>query len=69
MWDQLTESTDSEKLANAKVMSDVNNVMLASGQPVFSVDEIRVAGGYEAEADLDPLPDIEPPPEDPATMQ
>jgi hypothetical protein len=68
-WDELTESTDAEKLANAKVMGEVNASMLSSGQPVFTVDEIRVAGGYDAEAEFDPLPDIEPPPEDPATMQ
>lgn len=68
LWDQLTESTDAEKLLNAKTMSEVNAQMLALGQPVFNVDEIRVAAGYEAEAELDPLPDIAPP-EDPATVQ
>lgn len=69
LWDELTESTDAEKLLNAKTMSEVNAQMLSSGQPVFNVDEIRVAAGYEAEVELDPLPDIEPPPEDPATVQ
>lgn len=68
MWDELTESTDAEKLLNAKTMGEVNSQMLASGQPVFSVDEIRVAAGYEADAELEPLPDIGPP-EDPATVQ
>jgi hypothetical protein len=68
MWDELTESTDAEKLLNAKTMSEVNSQMLASGQPVFSVDEIRIAGGYEADAELEPLPDITPP-EDPAAVQ
>lgn len=68
MWDQLTESTDAEKLLNAKTMGEVNSQMLASGQPVFSVDEIRVAAGYEADTELEPLPDIAPP-EDPATVQ
>lgn len=68
LWDELTESTDAEKLLNAKTMGEVNSQMLASGQPVFSVDEIRVAAGYEAEVELDPLPDIAPP-EDPATVQ
>jgi hypothetical protein len=65
MFDELTESTDAEKLLNAKTMGEVNSQMLASGQPVFSVDEIRVAAGYEADAELDPLPDIEPEPVDP----
>lgn len=68
MFDELTESTDAEKLLNAKTMGEVNSQMLASGQPVFSVDEIRVAAGYEADAELEPLPDIAPP-EDPATAQ
>ena len=67
MWDELTESTDAEKLLNAKTMSEVNAQMLSSGQPVFNVDEIRVAAGYDAEVELDPLPDIAPP-EDPATV-
>lgn len=62
MWDELTESTDAEKLLNAKTMGEVNSQMLASGQPVFSVDEIRVAAGYEADAELEPLPDVEPAP-------
>jgi len=64
MWDKLTESTDAEKLLNAKTMGEVNSQMLASGQPVFSVDEIRVAAGYEADAELEPLPDVEPAPEE-----
>lgn len=68
MWDELTESTDAEKLLNAKTMGEVNSQMLASGQPVFSVDEIRIAGGYEADAELEPLPDIAPP-EDPTSVQ
>lgn len=65
MWDELTESTDAEKLLNAKTMSEVNSASLASGDRVFGVDEIRIAAGYEADAELDPLPDIEPPPADP----
>ena len=68
MFDELTESTDAEKLLNAKTMGEVNSQMLASGQPVFSVDEIRVAAGYDAEVELEPLPDIAPP-EDPTTVQ
>lgn len=71
MFDELTESTDAEKLLNAKTMGEVNAQMLASGQPVFSVDEIRVAAGYDADVELDPLPDIEPEPEEtpPASVQ
>lgn len=61
MFDELTESTDAEKLLNSKTMSEINAQMLSSGQPVYSVDEIRIAGGYDADAELDPLPDIAPP--------
>jgi hypothetical protein len=68
LWDQLTESTDAEKLLNAKTMSEVNSASLASGDRVFGVDEIRVAAGYEAETDLEPLPDVDPEP-DPALPQ
>ena len=63
MFDELTESTDAEKLLNAKTMGEVNSQMLASGQPVFSVDEIRIAGGYDADAELEPLPDVTAEPE------
>ena len=68
MWDELTESTDAEKLLNAKTMGEVNSQMLASGELVFSPEEIRTAAGYENTDPLTPLPDIAPP-EDPATVQ
>ena len=68
MWDELTESTDAEKLLNAKIMGEVNSQMLASGELVFSPEEIRTAAGYENTDPLTPLPDITPP-EDPATVQ
>lgn len=55
MWDELTESTDAEKLLNAKTMGEINNSMLASGDRVFTPEEIRVAGGYENTDELEPL--------------
>lgn len=76
MWDDLTDATQADKLTNAKTMSDINNVSLASGESVFTRNEIRTASGYE------PLPggdilgedepedeqddDVEDPPTDPA---
>lgn len=51
MWDDLRVPTVSERLANAKMMSDINAAAIATGTPVFSDDEIRSAAGYEAKAD------------------
>lgn len=43
----LTESGTAEKLANAKVMADINKQGEAGG-PIFDADEIRTAAGYDA---------------------
>lgn len=68
MWDELTESTDAEKLLNSKTMAEVNASSLASGEMIFSPEELRTAAGYENNDPLTPLPDIAPP-EDTATVQ
>lgn len=68
MWDQLTESTDAEKLLNVKTMSEVNSASVGFGEMIFSPEEMRTAAGYENTDPLTPLPDIAPP-EDPATVQ
>jgi len=47
VWDDLTEATGGEKLDNAAKMSNINQTSLASGGQVFTVEEIRVAAGYE----------------------
>lgn len=47
VWDDLTEATGGEKLDNAAKMSTINQTSLASGEQVFTVEEIRVAAGYE----------------------
>lgn len=54
-WSDLTESTQSEKLANAKVMAEINALELASGEPVFSHDRIVTTAGFELEK-IKPLP-------------
>ena len=64
MWDELTESTDAEKLANANVMADINQKSQWAGTLIFNEDEMRIAGGYESAEELTPLPDVDPPEED-----
>ena len=59
-WSDLTESTQSEKLANAKVMAEINQMAAATGDRVFSNDRIVTTAGFEIEPDLEPLPDAEP---------
>lgn len=55
MWDDLTDATQADKLANAKTMSEINSQALAMGEPVFRTDEIRAAAGYDADDAPDPL--------------
>lgn len=50
MWDDLTEQTQADKLANAKTMSEINAQAIATGAAVFENGEIRVAAGYEPDA-------------------
>jgi len=59
MWDDLTDASQGDKLANAKVMSDINSVSLAMGMPAFEINEIREAAGYEPLEEEIPLPDDE----------
>lgn len=73
MWDDLTDATKADKLANAKLMSDINTAAMATGEPVFRTDEIRAAAGYDADDAPDPLGEDdededgeEGPPADPA---
>lgn len=58
VWDDLTEATGSEKLDNAAKMSTINQTSLAAGEQVFTVEEIRVAAGYEPNGG-EPLGEIE----------
>ncbi|NDJ59439.1 DUF1073 domain-containing protein [Enterobacteriaceae bacterium 4M9] len=47
IWDDLNAQTDSEKLESAKLMADINSVSLATGETVFTGEEIRTAAGFE----------------------
>ena len=47
-WPDLTEQTLSEKLDNAKKMSETNRNMMGSGEPVpFTAEQIADTGGFE----------------------
>lgn len=69
VWDDLTESADSDKLSNARTMSEIN-AMSIDAEPPFDVNEVRVAAGYEPRQMDDPLPELddedEAAPSDPA---
>lgn len=54
IWDDLNEQSATEKLDSAEKMSRINQTSLATGEPVFTVEEIRTAAGYENDSD-DPL--------------
>ncbi|EZI34378.1 hypothetical protein [Pantoea agglomerans] len=56
VWDELNEQSPSDKLDSASKMSSINQTALASGEQVFTVDEIRVAAGYEPGGG-EPLPE------------
>jgi len=58
VWDELNEQSPSDKLDSATKMSSINQTSLASGEQVFTVDEIRVAAGYEPGGG-EPLPEID----------
>lgn len=59
-WSDLTESTQSEKLANALVMAQINEKAGATGDRVFSVERMVTTAGFELEPDLAPLGDLDP---------
>mgnify|MGYP002347470659 CR=1 FL=1 len=57
IWDDLNEATPADKLASAKLMSDVNTAAMGSGEQVFDTNEIRTAAGFEPRDEVEPLPD------------
>ena len=57
IWDDLTSATQADKLGEAKIMAEINTAALASGDAVFSTEEIRDTAGFELEKRPDPLPD------------
>ncbi|ANI14471.1 DUF1073 domain-containing protein [Pseudomonas citronellolis] len=61
MWDDLTTATQGERLADAKIMSEINQTAMATGETVFTADEIREQAGFDPLEGGEPLPDVEPP--------
>ncbi|MDF7387083.1 DUF1073 domain-containing protein, partial [Proteus mirabilis] len=51
IWDDLNEQSAIEKLDSAEKMSRINQAALSTGEPVFSVEEIRTAAGYENDSE------------------
>lgn len=60
IWDDLAEANQVDKLNNAKLMSDINDSAIATGEPIFDDNEIRAAAGYDSREDVKPLPDEDP---------
>lgn len=56
-WDDLNEQTAAEKLESAVKMSQINSTSISTGEAVFSVEEIRVAAGYEPDG-AEPLGEV-----------
>ncbi|GKX40437.1 hypothetical protein SOASR014_41760 [Pectobacterium carotovorum subsp. carotovorum] len=57
-WDDLNEQTAAEKLESAVKMSQINSTSISTGEAVFSVEEIRVAAGYEPDG-AEPLGEVD----------
>jgi len=54
VWDDLLARSEDEKLGNASTMSEINEKQFRSGgEPVFSSEEIREAGGFDPEPEED----------------
>lgn len=58
-WDDLTDATLTEKLANAKTMSEANKANMGTGEPApFSAEEIRDTAGFEGSPDTEEVGDV-----------
>jgi len=59
IWDNLLEPTEMEKLEKANKMADTNQKSIAMGAPVFSIEELRTAAGYDNDELPEPLEDAD----------
>lgn len=50
-WDDLTDQSRTEKMQNAKTMSEINKSTMLTGELAFLPKEIRSAAGYDEEID------------------
>lgn len=64
VWDDLNESTLTEKLEHAEKMTNINDKAVATGEPIFDDNEVRTTAGFESKEDVGVLPDEEPEIED-----
>lgn len=65
VWSDLTEASLSEKLANGKLMSEINGASAGTGEEVYSTEEIRtVTGHVNRKGAKAPLPDVDEEEED-----
>lgn len=60
VWDDLGEATLSERLANAKLMAETNNLGNSTGDKYFTPEQIVTTAGFEVEDMPEPLPDVAP---------
>lgn len=60
-WSELGEASQAEKLANGKVMAEINEKQAATGEFAFTNEEIRTACGHTNQGvKLPVLPDVDP---------
>lgn len=59
LWDDLNAMTKAELLEAAHKMAQINQACLATGEEIFSGDEIREAAGYDGPASEVELEDEE----------
>lgn len=64
VWTDLSEATLAERLANAKLMAETNQLGNASGDKYFTPEQIVTTAGFEVEDMPTPLPDVPPSDED-----
>lgn len=58
VWSDLSEATTAEKLANAKLMGETNNLFATTGEFPFSADEARTMAGYDSGETVEvPMPE------------
>lgn len=55
LWDDLTESSQSDRFATAKTLAEICQMLLASGDAPFTAEEIRETAGFSAIPTGDPL--------------
>ena len=55
LWDDLTESSQSERFATAKTLAEICQMLLATGDAPFTAEEIRETAGFSAIPTGDPL--------------